>query len=109
LSGFITSIWYNTPFCGLPARRTLQFEAKKIEAFPDPSALKAYARQGLADLDERLADAGEALEEVIEIPWFHPTLKIGRRHALMHRDAQSVPSRTKCNPVSGTRRHSADD
>ena len=32
--------------------RTSQFEPKKIEAFPDPSALKADARQGLAGLDQ---------------------------------------------------------
>jgi len=70
-------------FLWITGPRTSQFEHKKIEAFPDPPALKAYARQGLADLDERLAGAGKGLEEVIEIPWFRPTLKISRRHALM--------------------------
>jgi len=57
----------------------LQFEPQKIEALPDPSALNSHARQGLAGLDERLAHAGEELKEVIEIPWFQPTLKISRR------------------------------
>jgi uncharacterized damage-inducible protein DinB len=69
-------------FLWITGPRTSPFEPKKVEAFPDPAALKAYARQGLADLDERLAEAAETLEEVIEIPWFQPTLKISRRHAL---------------------------
>jgi len=70
-------------FLWITGPRTLQFQPKKIEAFPDPHELKAYARQGLAGLEERLAEAGEALEEMIEIPWFQPTLRISRRHALM--------------------------
>jgi uncharacterized damage-inducible protein DinB len=35
-------------------------------------------------LDERLrTTTPEALEEIVEIPWFQPTLKISRRLALM--------------------------
>lgn len=61
-----------------------QFEYKKVEEFPDPAALKCYARQGLADLDERLKSTKpDELEEIIEIAWFKPALKISRRHAFM--------------------------
>ena len=90
-------------FLWITGPRTSRFEPQKIEAFPDPSALKAYARQGPADLEERLADAGEALEGVKEIPWFQPTLKIKRRHALCKPRCRVTATGTKCNPVSGTR------
>jgi uncharacterized damage-inducible protein DinB len=68
--------WINGP-------RTSQFALKKVEDFPDVAGLKAYARQGNQDLS-RLVKAAtpDWLEEIIEVPWFKPTLKISRRHAL---------------------------
>lgn len=42
-------------FLWITGPRTSPFERKNIEAFSDTSAPKAYAQQGLADLDERLA------------------------------------------------------
>jgi uncharacterized damage-inducible protein DinB len=60
------------------------FQYKKAEEYPDPAGLKTYAQQGLADLDERLrTTSSEALEEIVEVPWFQPTLKISRRQALI--------------------------
>lgn len=57
---------------------------QKAEDFPDAVALKKYAQRGLADLGERVrTTTPDALEEVIEISWFQPALKISRRHALM--------------------------
>ena len=62
---------------------TSQFEYRKLEEFPDAAALKKYARQGLLDLDERLrSTAPDRMEEIIEIAWFHPPLRISRRQAL---------------------------
>ena len=93
-------------FLWITGPRTSPFERKKIEAFSDPSALKAYAQQGLADLDERLADSGEALEGVIEIPWFQPTLTISRRHALMqavmHSHYHRGQNATRLRELGGT-------
>lgn len=71
-------------FLWITGPRTSEFEYKKIEEFADAAALKKYAQQGLADLDERLGNVTpEAMEEMIEIVWFKPALKISRRHALM--------------------------
>ncbi len=70
-------------FLWITGPRTSPFEYKKADEYPDPATLKTYAQQGLADLDERLQSMSpEALEEIIEVPWFQPTLKINRRHAL---------------------------
>lgn len=71
-------------FLWITGLRTSQFEYKKIEDFPDATALKKYAQQGLADLEERVrTTTPDAMEEIIEIAWFQPTLRISRRHALM--------------------------
>ncbi len=71
-------------FLWITGPRTQGFEYRKVTEFGDPAALKNYAQQGLADLDERLKSAPpDALEEGIEIAWFTPPLRIIRRHALM--------------------------
>ena len=63
--------------------RTSPFEYKKAEEYPDPAVLKAYAQQGLAEFEKHLrTTTPDALEEIVEIPWFQPTLKISRRQAL---------------------------
>lgn len=71
-------------FLWITGPRTSQFEYKKIEDLSEPVLLKKYAQQGLTDLAERVrTTTPDALDEVIEIAWFQPTLKISRRHALM--------------------------
>ena len=71
-------------FLWITGARIEKFDHKKLEEFADPAALKRYAQQGLADLDERLKSVtADGLEEIIEIVWFKPPLKISRRHALM--------------------------
>jgi len=71
-------------FLWITGSRSSHFESRKVEDFPDPAALKKYAQQGDADLEERVGTTtADALEEVIEIPWFQPALKISRRQALM--------------------------
>ena len=72
-------------FLWVTGPRTAQFEyKKKVEEFGDAGALKKYEREGLDGLDERLKSViPDALEEMIEIPWFQPSLRISRRHALM--------------------------
>jgi uncharacterized damage-inducible protein DinB len=71
-------------FLWITGPTTSQFEYKKLEEFSDPASLKSYARQGLADLYQRLKSVSpNAMEEIIETSWFNPPLKISRRHAFM--------------------------
>jgi uncharacterized damage-inducible protein DinB len=71
-------------FLWITGPRTSEFARKKLEDFPAMADLKQYARQGLADLSELLKSTNQdRLEEVIEVLWFKPPLKIIRRHALM--------------------------
>jgi uncharacterized damage-inducible protein DinB len=71
-------------FLWITGPRTAQFTFKKPEDFPDVVELKSYARQGNVDLSEMVRTATtEWLEEIIEVPWFKPALKISRRYALI--------------------------
>jgi uncharacterized damage-inducible protein DinB len=71
-------------FLWITGSPTSKFEYRKVEEFSSPAALKSYARQGLVDLDQRLKTVSPtAMEEIIEISWFNPPLKISRRHAFM--------------------------
>ena len=71
-------------FLWITGPRNAEFDYKKVGDFADAAALKKYAQQGLAELDERVKSTTPGrLEEIIEIVWFKPPLKISRRHALM--------------------------
>jgi uncharacterized damage-inducible protein DinB len=70
-------------FLWVMGSRARQFAFKKIEDYPDMADLKAFAKKGHAELAALLHGIGEArLEEMIEVPWFRPALKISVRHAL---------------------------
>jgi uncharacterized damage-inducible protein DinB len=86
--------------------RTAQFEVKKLEDFKSASEIKAYARQGLADLGALLKTlAPEQMDEVIEIPWFRPPAKISRRHAVtqaaMHSHYHRGQNATRLRELGG--------
>ena len=71
-------------FLWIAGTRASQFELKKLEHFATDAEFKTYALQGNAALRELVQSTGaDWLEEIIEIPWFQPALKISRRHALM--------------------------
>jgi len=71
-------------FLWITGSRTAQFDLKKLEDFPVALDMKKYAQQGNADLRGLLKSVTDDwLQEVIEIPWFQPALKLQRRHALM--------------------------
>lgn len=94
-------------FLWITGTRTSQFEYKKIDEFSDAAVLKNYAQQGLIDLVERVRTTGpDALEEVIEIPWFQPALKISRHHALtqaaMHSHYHRGQNATRFRELGGT-------
>lgn len=83
-----------------------EFSFKKLEDFLGMADLKRYAREGLAGLDERLkAATPDRLEEVIEVPWFKPALKISRRHALtqaaMHSHYHRGQNATRLRELGG--------
>jgi len=60
-----------------------EFGFKKLEDFPSMADLKKYAQQGLKDMNELLKRTEQArMEEVIEVPWFNPPVKISVRQAL---------------------------
>ena len=93
-------------FLWITGPRTYGFEYKKLEEFPDIAALKKYGRQGLADLDERLrTTTPESMEEIIEIVWFQPPLKISRRQALtqvaMHSHYHRGQNATRLRELGG--------
>ncbi len=63
--------------------RTSGFAFKKIEDFPSMADLKKYARQGLEELNELLKTTDQdRMEEIVEVPWFKPPVKISLRQAL---------------------------
>jgi uncharacterized damage-inducible protein DinB len=93
-------------FLWITGSRTEQFDYKKLEDFADPAALKKYAQQGLVDLDERVKSVtADGLEEIIEIVWFKPPLKISRRHALtqaaMHSHYHRGQNATRLRELGG--------
>lgn len=86
--------------------RTSPFEFKKLGDFTTMGDVKKYGRQGLAELDERLRNASPyRLEEVIEIPWFSPPLKISVRQALtqaaMHSHYHRGQNATRIRELGG--------
>ncbi len=82
------------------------FAFKKLEDFPNMADLKNYGRQGLAEMNELLqkTDANR-LEEVIEVPWFQPALKISVRQALtqaaMHSHYHRGQNATRLRELGG--------
>jgi uncharacterized damage-inducible protein DinB len=93
-------------FLWIAGPRTAEFAFKKPEDFADAAELKSYARQGNVDLSELVRTATpEWLEEIIEVPWFKPTLKISRRHALtqaaMHSHYHRGQNATRLRELGG--------
>jgi uncharacterized damage-inducible protein DinB len=83
-----------------------EFAFKKLEDFPDIADLKKYAQQGLAEMKERVKSTDQGrLEEMIEVPWFNPALKISVRHALtqaaMHSHYHRGQNATRLRELGG--------
>lgn len=93
-------------FLWLTARERSEFAFKKMEDFASMADLKAYAREGLAALNEALQNTDHArMEEVIDVPWFKPGLKISVRHALtqaaMHSHYHRGQNATRLRELGG--------
>jgi uncharacterized damage-inducible protein DinB len=71
-------------FLWVTGSRTEGFAMKKMEDFRALADLKAYAREGLAQLNNALKRFSPAqIDEIIEVPWFRPPAQLSRRQALM--------------------------
>jgi uncharacterized damage-inducible protein DinB len=83
-----------------------EFAFKKLEDFLDMADLKKYAQQGLKEMRELLekTDPGR-MQELIEVPWFKPALKISVRHALtqaaMHSHYHRGQNATRLRELGG--------
>jgi uncharacterized damage-inducible protein DinB len=83
-----------------------EFAFRKLEDFPSMADLKSYARQGLKELSERLRSTDQRrMEEIIEVPWFKPPVKISVRHALtqaaMHSHYHRGQNATRLRELGG--------
>ncbi len=92
-------LWVATP-------QRPEFAFKKHEDYPTMADLKRYGRQGLGEINELLKKADqERMEEVIEVPWFKPALKISVRHALtqaaMHSHYHRGQNATRLRELGG--------
>lgn len=93
-------------FLWIMGPRTSEFSFKKMEDFPSMAELKTYARQGLAEISALLKKTDQdCMEEVIEVVWFKPPLKISRRHALtqaaMHSHYHRGQNATRLRELGG--------
>jgi uncharacterized damage-inducible protein DinB len=82
------------------------FAFRTLEDFPTMADLKEYARLGLHDVNQLLKKTNrERMEEVIEVPWFKPHLKISVRHALtqaaMHSHYHRGQNATRLRELGG--------
>ena len=86
--------------------RTSAFAFKKVEDFPSMADLKKYAQQGLEEMSALLRNTDPyRMEELIEVPWFQPALKISVRHALtqaaMHSHYHRGQNATRLRELGG--------
>lgn len=86
--------------------RTSQFVITKVEDYPNMTDLKAFARTyhgEIATLLNRMDEERQA--ELVEIPWFKPSLKIRVRHALtqaaMHSHYHRGQNATRLRELGG--------
>jgi uncharacterized damage-inducible protein DinB len=86
--------------------RTSPFAFKKLEDFASTGEFKACARHYHAEMDQLLHSILAArLNEMIEVPWFQPPLKISVRHALtqaaMHTHYHRGQNATRLRDLGG--------
>lgn len=83
-----------------------EFAFRKLEDFPSMADLKNYGRQGLEEMTAlvKKTDA-DRMEQVIEVPWFKPALKISVRQALtqaaMHSHYHRGQNATRLRELGG--------
>jgi uncharacterized damage-inducible protein DinB len=93
-------------FLWVTALEKSEFAFKKLEDFASMADLKTYAREGLTALREALKGTDEGrMDEIIEVPWFKPALRISVRHALtqaaMHSHYHRGQNATRLRELGG--------
>ena len=93
-------------FLWVTAREKSEFALRKLEDFARMGDLKTYAKQGLMEFKELVrTTTPDRLEEVIEVPWFKPALRITVRHALtqaaMHSHYHRGQNATRLRELGG--------
>lgn len=93
-------------FLWIVGPRTAPFASRKIEEFSSMTDLKAYAREGLAQLSDLLKRTQPTrLEEQIEVIWFRPPAKITVAQALtqaaMHSHYHRGQNATRLRELGG--------
>ena len=83
-----------------------EFAFKKLEDFPSVVELKMYAREGLAQLNDRVNGLDQSrMDEIIEVPWFRPPARITIRQALtqaaMHSHYHRGQNATRLRELGG--------
>lgn len=94
-------------FLWVTGPRTSEFEFKKLDDLPSMADLKTYGREGLEQMSEFVKKMDQdRMEEMIEVVWFKPPLKISRRHALtqaaMHSHYHRGQNATRFRELGGT-------
>jgi len=87
--------------------RTSPFQMLKFEDFATMADLKTNARQYHVEIGQMLKELPPArMEELVEVPWFKPQLKISVRHALtqcaMHSHYHRGQNATRLRELGGT-------
>jgi uncharacterized damage-inducible protein DinB len=93
-------------FLWVAGPRTSQFALKKLEDFASMADLKRYAQEYQVEIARLMQGMDAArLEQVIEVPWFKPPLKISVRHALtqcaMHSHYHRGQNATRLRELGG--------
>jgi uncharacterized damage-inducible protein DinB len=71
-------------FLWVTGPRAQEFVVKKTDDFRTVAELRTYAQQGLAELNDALKTfSASQIEEVIDVPWFRPLVRLSRRRALL--------------------------
>jgi uncharacterized damage-inducible protein DinB len=83
-----------------------EFLFKKLEDFPSIADLKKYGQEGLEEMSELLKETDQdRMEELIEVVWFKPVLKISVRQALtqaaMHSHYHRGQNATRLRELGG--------
>ncbi len=84
-----------------------EFRFKKLEDFRSMADLKKYGQEGLEEMSELLKETDQdRMEELIEVVWFKPVLKINVRQALtqaaMHSHYHRGQNATRLRELGGT-------
>ncbi len=93
-------------FLWVAGPRTSEFAFKKVEDFASMADLKKYGQQGLGAMLALVKNTNQdRMEEVIEVPWFQPPVKISVRHALtqaaMHSHYHRGQNATRLRELGG--------